>query len=281
MRYRTRHRVREGAIQMSDIIGIICPGAFGDIALATGVLHYRNTLWPNSRVRWYVSPQYQDMAFHPGIDEVRLWNGKVDGHEYADCARVYKAAAWLCEATRKLWLIHHYRMVFDMPHNTEWHPCLDWIDGECQRASEFIDTLPKGRVNVMLETQQHSNQSLWDAATTAYVLSQCRKRWPGRVNVLMASYQQRLLGDDTFSCAGFTVRQCCLLYNQCHAFFGCSSGISAATCNWESNRDVKRAMFIRDSWSTFQGVAWGRHREAQTFGAFAEAVDATLDEVKA
>lgn len=259
-------------------IAIVCPGARGDIAMQTSVLVYAHELWGDfPYIVWYAAPENFDMlAGKPHIQEVQPWDGSILKPKWADW--MYLATSWLAANDRKTRLAIASRQWFGVALDKPWHPCLEWTIAEEDAVARFMASLPQGRVNIMLETRCGSNQSAWDAATTAYVLKECRKRWPGRCNFLMASNLQRTLGDDTFSCAQFTVRNIVPVYNRCHVFIGCSSGISVATCCWRANPAVKRLLYIRDEWASLEGVAW-LNREVYSLGWFLKALHDTLDEV--
>ena len=265
-------------------IGIFAPGAAGDLLVSTGVLPHRHLLWPkDARIIWFVQGQFADLLKHNHmIDEQREWSGfnnlalrtadnrldqarKRDYEKTSDLDEGYFSVPWLARAAD--WGIPYRdvpRKVFGASADLVWAPVLEWTDEEDAAAKAFIDGLPAGRRNIMIESHCHSHQSLWNQDTTALVMKRCREQL-GECNFVMAS--KEAAGDfpndrTVFCCAAMTIRQLVPIYNRCHMFFGCASGISVATCCWRASPKVVRCVYAGCRLFTCDGMSRGPNFES-------------------
>ena len=264
--------LRPPAGKKTGKIGIFLFGQAGDLATATGVLKYIDVLFPNKEIIWYANLPNADALRYSNVSEVRAWlwagNGlpigcpdyypllcvnnrlnmelksqypgtydledgyfpaphmvsseKQDGIDYADCAK----------------------MIFGVPKEWEWHPVLQWSDEEREMVRSMMDSLPKGRKNILIENYCGSGQSAhWNEDTTRKIMKICREKL-GDVNFIFASHKSTGMNGadimnssffDDIGCIGLeklTVRQASLAINYCDLMVCMSSGISVSTSAW-------------------------------------------------
>lgn len=251
-------------------VGIFLPGQNGDIMTAMSALKYKDVLWPDKDLVWFVNMPNADLLRYSNVSEVRPWpwagNGLPEGtpdfwplmcnennrlnHEVAsqyeltaDLEDGYFPAPYML-ADRQGWdYANCARTVFGISRACEWHPYLSFSDEEKEMAKEFISALPK-RKTIMLETFCGSGQSKWDDEMTVRTIELCRKHLGG-CNFIFASHPDnaRFFDDDGMvSASHFTVRQTALLNDYCDLFVGISSGISVATSCW-GNKPVPKIQY--------------------------------------
>lgn len=254
-------------------IGIFAQGQAGDLATAMSVLQYADILWPNKDIVWFANFPNADLLRYAPISEVRMWpwagNGLPVGTPdfyplLSNDNRLNLELASQYELTKDLedgffpvpWQVatdkqdgveypNVSKMIFDVPMDWKWHPLLSWSHEEIRVAKSFMDKLPKGRKNILLETFCGSGQSnYWDVELTKRIMQHCEIVL-GKCNFIFASHKHKggqdncgldneILcdGDGRVSAAHFTVRQAALLINYCDLMVCMSSGISVATSAW-------------------------------------------------
>ena len=255
-------------------IGLFVQGQAGDLATCMSVLKYADVLWPNKELVWFANFPNADLLRYAKISEVRRWpwsgnylpigtpdfypllcdnNNKLNlelASQYdatKDLEDGYFPAPWQV-ATDKQDGVEYpnvSKMIFDVPMDWEWHPLLSWSNTEIREAKAFMDALPKGRRNILLETFAGSGQSnYWDVELTKKIMAECESVL-GPTNFIFGSHKHKggqdncgldneILcdGQGRVSAAHFTVRQVALLDSYCDLMVCMSSGISVATSAW-------------------------------------------------
>lgn len=234
-------------------IGILLPGAHGDIMSAMSVLKYKDDLWPNKDVVWFCSPpQSEVLKFAPV--EIRIWEdfsqlimNKYDRNHYLqirnnfdslkDLEKEYLPAPWFYDPQDKERNNIDYpnisKRIFGVDSKLEWHPLLHFSEQEQDMVRDFCLGLPYPKT-IMLETDCRSGQSNWNDSMTRTTISMCRAKL-GKCNFIFASNtdNSRFIDDvGVVSCSHFTIRQSALVNNFSDLFIGISSGISVATSCW-------------------------------------------------
>lgn len=278
---------------MRNKVGIIAPGAAGDLLLTTCILPHAAKLWPDHDVIWFAMPQFSDLLAHnPYIAEVRPF------HEIGDCKAVRQAGTEFIYGTRvdldkarelkvkcltdldaayfsTPWLVGGVywgftycdlvKHIFGLPTDTKpWHPVLEWKQEEDARAEVFMQTLHTLPC-VMLETVCKSNQSAWTDDVTRQVMQKCRE-YLGPCHWIFASRDATLHtgvgGEQSILMHDWTIRQLVPVFNRCVLFVGCASGISTATTCWKSSEKVPRFLFHNSPMFSSHGNARGPNFEA-------------------
>ena len=263
-------------------IGIFAPWGVGDLCLSTCVLVYKDRLWPNSQIIWFVSSENKDLLRHnPYVYETREWpfpwaqtkpewtEARGDTHgelrpsklRYAalsdlDCG--YFSTPWLNTSLLYLPFAAIPQRIFGIPDTDPWHPAVYYSKEEEAKANSMVERCPK-RFNVMIETHCKSGQSLWTASTTEVVVAECRRSF-GDCNFFFASRNNGR--QDGTDCSSLSARECIPLYNRMDLFIGCTSGISCVTCSWQANRNVRRIQFCIGKIGTMN-VAFGNEKVAE------------------
>lgn len=135
------------------------------------------------------------------------------------------------------------RTVFGVDKSLPWHPVLKFYNHDQFTVELFINKLPKGRKNILIETFGGSGQSILSHEMVMKSLILCREKW-GECNFIFASdkylrntpdYPYEIVErDDVFMFSALTVRQFGLVINYCDFMICVSSGISVATSHWEA-----------------------------------------------
>lgn len=279
---------------MKKKVGIIAPGAAGDLLLTTAMLPHKDTLWPDSDIIWYAKPCHADLLAHnPYVSEVRSFDAigecrdvRQEGDEFTHGTRVdmekarkvpvladldvaYFSTPWLVSGV--YWGFSYVDLVkhiFGLSTNLRpWHPILEWTPEEEKRADDFVKSLLP-QPCVMLETVCKSGQSRWSPDTTQLVMQKCIAAF-GPCNFLLASREEvaerwsAYLSASTVSVLdAWTIRQLVPLFNRCVFFGGCASGITCATTCWRASDKVVRFVYHNHPQFSTNGVARGSNLEA-------------------
>ena len=255
-------------------LGIFVPGQVGDLAQVMGIIKYTELLWPQYKIIFFTNMPNADLLRYAPIDEVRPWpwagNGLNSGepdHFPFLCNTLNNTLSLELSKTRKdtndidlgFFPATHQvpsekregveysnvsKMVFRIPNDWGWHPCLSWSEEEKLAIKQFIDTLPKNRKTFLLETFAGSGQSpFYTVETTKKIMQTCRDKF-GECNFIFGSHKHiggenniGLLNADLFdrddrSCVNagqFTPRQVALINDYVDLIIGISSGISVVT----------------------------------------------------
>lgn len=254
-------------------IGIFCPGQAGDLCTVMSVLCYIPTLWPDKEIIFFTNFPNADSLRFARTTEVRPYpwagnglpagtpdfypllctNNRLNKDEAAkweltkDLEDGYFPTPWMVASEKQDGIDYPNvsKMVFSVPAEKEWHPCLNWSDEEREATRKFMDALPRGRYNILLETFCGSGQSAyWDEQTTKDIMSICRDI-KGECNFVFVSHKHKggpnneglpnemfFDSDGCVSAAHFTVRQAALLNEYCDLMVCMSSGISVSTSAW-------------------------------------------------
>lgn len=275
-------------------IGVFAPGAAGDLLVSTALLPYKDKLWPGADIIWFAQTQYVDLlSGNPHLAEIREWTGfdnrvlrtehnclnqerKGQYAPVSDLDDGYFTTPWLVGAAH--WGVPYSRVpkvICGVPDEWPWHPVVEWTPEEESGAEQFARSLGPGRL-VMLETVMKSNQGSWNDSTTSLVMRLCRQK--GDCTFIFASKgdHSRFRGFGRIAeCNNFTLRQLVPIYNRCHAFFGCASGVSVVTCCHKASPKVVRGIYVGCENYGCIGIATGLNLEAYK----AEHVEALAEDV--
>ena len=188
---------------------------------------------------------------------------KQDGVDYTDCSK----------------------MIFGVPKEWEWRPCLSWSEKEKDDVCDFVSKLPQGRKTILLECFSGSGQSAyWNEDTTRKIMRICREKL-GEANFILASHRHKgglnnigipneefIDADGVVSAAHFTVRQAGLLINYCDLMVCMSSGISCSTSAW-GLKSVKKLQYCGSKKCSTVGIANGPIELITTDGKSKEVAD--------
>jgi len=244
-------------------IGIFAPWGKGDVCNSTCALKYREQLWPNAKIVWFVCKEnYDILAFTKEVDEIRVWpfpwnetNTDWQGFRtdiHGVMSNASKSVPCLSDIDKGFFsipwsnikmlpthdLVDIPKAVFGVEMSAPWHPVINYSKEEEDRAKNFIASLPFKK-NVMLETICRSGQSSWVPSFSLDVMKACENKL-GKCNFIYASPSSAPQGQGIVECGSFSVRQCIPLYNMVDLFVGVSSGVSCATCAWSASTSVPR-----------------------------------------
>jgi hypothetical protein len=288
-------------------IAIFCAGQSGDCLEISGVLKYRDELWGEHKLVWYIDDANRDLLSHQDI-ELRTfprgfgypemvveennkliaegkepiwedWQPLVDEnnhlnlelkHNYPSLSDIdygYFPAPHQIPATKRhnVEYSNCSKMVFGVPDNYEWHPCIDFDENDYTLVEKFTSKLPKCN-NILIETFAGSGQSLLDEEMIIEAMMLCSVN-VGRCNFIFASHKF-LRSNETFpaylfdrpgiySCKDVSVRQCALIAGGCDLILSVSSGITVAASCWY-NKKVPILQFCGSEVCSTKAIALGR-----------------------
>ena len=207
-------------------IGIYAPWASGDALLATMVLKYKNQLWPNSKIVWFIIPKSNNshaadkdvVAHNPAISEVRMASenfseviklrvgnrANKEGHPLSVPKELAGKMTAIKSETRSFSDLD--LLYFPAP----WANC-DRLNEDFVLTSKYVFDYPEPHIHpcsffsdqedkmatrlvsslpfkysIMMETQCGSNQSSWNEGTTTKIMEACRSILGG-CNFIFAS----------------------------------------------------------------------------------------------
>jgi hypothetical protein len=283
-------------------IGIFAPWGKGDLLISTGVLKYKDSLWPSSEVVWFCSPENRDLLSHnPNISEARTWpypwgqihvewlvtrgerhgllnSRKSEFKELSDLDLGYFSTPWFNGGLGRP-LAEVPSCVFGIPKGMPWRPDVYLTKEEWKAASDFVDRLPFP-FTIMLETMQKSGQSTWNCSMTRETMATCNGIL-GQCNFVFGSPNGHasLAGPGIVDCSSLSFRQCLSAYNNVDLFIGISSGISCLTAAWAANPDVRRIEFCSDYNSSTVPIS-PQTRLETSWGGFLKTLKTALYEIK-
>lgn len=255
-------------------IGIFIPGANGDVLYSMSILKYKKEIFgDDTELIWFVEKKifylfknneanvrdwaldYPSFIMTPELklDQIKK-NMFDDTQDLDDGYFVYPALIPLEKRGELKHLSECTRYAMGLLNKSiSWRPFFNPLESEKQCINNFVDTLPKNKKNIMLETHYKSSQSTWNENMTIRTIEICTKMF-GECNFLFASgvnTNEIKKPENIISCSHFSLREISLLYDYCDLFVGVSSGISVAVSCWH-NKSVPMIQFCSDYWcSTF------------------------------
>lgn len=251
---------------LSGKIGIFCPGQAGDTGVVTGILNYRDIVFPGKEIIWYINHPNADLLRYAPISEVRPWPWAGNGLPANtpdfypllcdENNRLNKELAKQYELTNDLedgwfptpWMLpvvkrhgieysNCSKRVFGIDENLPWHPVFNFSEEEYENALQFTRGM-LAKYIILFETFAGSSQSRLDEEMIKRSMNICREQRSG-CKFIFASHKYLrdneqfpgwlLSQKDVFFAKDFTVRQCALIAAQCDFIISVSSGISVAS----------------------------------------------------
>lgn len=262
--------------QTNGKIGIFLPGQNGDVMTAMSVLKYRDRLWPDKEIVWFINQPNADLLRYAPINEVRPWpwagNGlpegcpdfypllctkdnkldqtkKLDYELTADLDEGYFPAPHQLSVEERDGIDYPNcsRKIFRIDRDWEWHPLLSFSDNEIEKIQGFVRDIEFEKI-IIMEVDCGSGQSIWNDEMTNESIRICRELW-GNCAFIFASKSKyssneykNLKGFQCVDASFLSVRQTSLLIDDCDLMICISSGISVATSRWGS-RPVPKIQF--------------------------------------
>lgn len=258
-------------------LGVFCPGQVGDLAQVMGIIKYLEVLYPQYKIIFFTNLPNADLLRYAPIDEVRPWPwagnglpaGEPDHFPYL-CNPLNNTLNLELAKTREdtkdltigLFPATHQvpsekregleyslvsKMVFGIPNEWDWKPCLSWSEEERRDVKMLGSSLDRTNKTILLETFAGSGQSpYYSVETTKEIIRICREKFNGKVNFIFGSHKhlggvdncgipnEELFGNEPDCCFihHFTPRQVALFTEYCDLIIGISSGISVTTSAW-------------------------------------------------
>lgn len=217
---------------MSKTVGFFCAGQAGDCLTISSVLRYREELWGDAKIVWYIDDANRDLLKHQDI-ELRtfprgfgypercieenkkqgepLWENwaplvdennrlnlelKLNYKSLADIDEGYFPAPHQMSPQKRHGLTYPEcsRKIFGC-EGKEWHPVTVYSIEELVKIGEFLEPF-RGRRLIFLETFAGSGQSSLDEEMVERVTHFCKKAWPECI-FLMGSHKF-LRGNEEF-----------------------------------------------------------------------------------
>ena len=239
------------------VIAIVNPGGVGDILLSTGILKYKDELWPGKDVVWYCCDNNRHaLAGVRGLKEIRRMEFTPSHYQWkgSDVDKMCIPCPWMgslpCahkELPNGTLMADKHRLLFEQDTSARipgsWHACLECSPQDDSMASSMMECLPR-RKTIMLETGYLSSQSFLDQGILLRMVDVIKTAW-GECNFLFVSGNLPLFPKDgegkwAFDCSKLPISAVLAMYNRIDAFVGVSSGISCAVCSWNANPAVPR-----------------------------------------
>jgi hypothetical protein len=263
---------------MAKTIGIFLAGQNGDVLTASSVLKYREELWPDSKIVWFIEDRNRDLLAHHENLELRTfprgygypercleenrkpneplwedWSPLVDQNNRLNLSlkTAFESLADIDEgyfpAPHQLEPIQRHGLTYPECSQKifgcggkEWHPVIEFSDGERKEIMEFLSPL-KGK-RIFIETFAGSGQSSLDTHMVLGIIDECKKQW-GKCSFIFTSHKflrgneefpLYLQGREDIVFAGyFSVRECGLLASYTDLMISVSSGITCAASAWD------------------------------------------------
>ena len=255
-------------------ITIICPGGAGDILLATGILKYRDELWPGEKIVWFSAENNLyvldgirciDQVKKVVIDTCYRWEDLAPNKVFVPCAWMN----WPGQPEPfppEMTTIEKIRYSFEkrMPGTKivgEWHPCLEYSEQDEAEALDIVRRLPAGK-KIMLETEFRSGQSFLDESTLSEMMEKVRSVWGDCSFVFVSKKNAACEDKGVFQFPGLSFPVVLALFGCMDAFMGVASGITCAICSWAANPDVPRFEVINHPSMVTREIARGPYSVA-------------------
>jgi hypothetical protein len=234
------------------------------VALATCVLKYKDVLWPDKDIVWFMNlaghkATYLDMLkFNDAISEIRDWpkfktmedfracidpngqlvlNRRSDFEEMKDLSNGYFSVPWAVLPNNALNAVNYAnisRMVCGADPSWPWHPYLGYSEEEREMSKEIFSKLPHNKT-VILETELRSaGMFRLREDIIKSLMSMCRNKF-GKCNFIFASKIDHLpFVDDpgVISISDLTPRQTGLIHDYCDLSIGVCSGLTQIWSAW-------------------------------------------------
>ena len=239
-------------------IAIVNPGGVGDILMSTGILKYKDQLWPGKECVWYSDPENtRILAKVDGLKEARALerNESCWVWHQDDAEMVFVPCPWMrpLNSVEKVFppgtlMIEKPRLTFEKDMSVRipgpWHPCLGYSKEDASTAETIKACLPQGKT-VLLETQYLSSQSFLTNPILKRMMEEMRLAW-GDCNFLFVSGGASGIPDvkGATPCSKMSLPSVLALFNLSDAFIGVSSGISCAMCSWHASPKTPRLELI-------------------------------------
>lgn len=210
---------------MSKTIGIFCAGQAGDCLTISSVLKYRQELWGDCKIIWYIENRnrdllkYQDIELrdfprgfgYPELVEQQHKNGNSEwedwfplvdenNHMNLELKKNYPSLADIDygyfpaphqrtpEQRHEISYPNISRKIFGIPDDYEWHPYLLFSDEERQSANDFIKNIGEGK-KIIIESFAGSGQSRLNQEMIVRSMDICKEQWGEDCKFIFASHK--------------------------------------------------------------------------------------------